>query len=811
MKTAYGISALTMAGLASLTPAAALAQDTAADIPDVEVPTVVLEVISDQAGPVQADSELDLANIVLSAAKGITTVQEAPAIVTVITSDEIQERQFTGIEAILDTVPGFYRSSVLNGQFPLALVRGQAQASQLLHDTISLFDPFVNAPTTSRVLPVELIKRVEMITGPGGVLWGSNSLMGILNVITKDADDVDGVEFGTTLGHGDGDRRVLHSYAMAGASGLLGGKVKLFAHGSFETFQGAKHDMPMLLLHQSSPQPNAPNLFGPMLSSEQQQSYIFNLNAKVTVGKLQFRVSFPFGERRNPIGLSGNPVRPEFPNDDECPVGSRDYANCLDPDRKGRDHQVDYWDRYAVAEYRTRFSKDRAGLSAKAYIVQFVRKFAPLQILAPSAFTVDFGTGPVMRSVPGGLGFIVDSTSYRAGASIDGDAEVSRKLRVLYGAESFAEWKPVNTERSRQGEGTESTFSSPYDLNASVPVLCPRIYNAEAGAAVVLPGCPLTFAFPATRTVFGAYLNPQYRPNKRVTFDLGARVQVAPEQLGKLSYPLNTTVGGTVVWNFIPNWHLKVNFAQGFRPPVFNNTTGNGTSVQIGGNPNLKVETSDASQVEVNARIFKGDRRIRELSFRIDGSYTRLQNLIQINSGTYQNTGERALVSGEFLGKLYIQGGHRMELGYTYLFGTTSDRGRLRALPEHWFNLGAVFNIVDDKLTGTTNLRVAGAAEDPNRFVEYRDLMVDERGGIQNPRIVRATDLVYDRLPPSADLSLGMTWFPSPKLSIRGTVYNALNAHYYQPDAFFDYEPRLEYMPNPYEKIRGYVSATYQY
>ena len=42
MKTAYGISALTMAGLASLTPAAALAQDTAADIPDVEVINEIL-------------------------------------------------------------------------------------------------------------------------------------------------------------------------------------------------------------------------------------------------------------------------------------------------------------------------------------------------------------------------------------------------------------------------------------------------------------------------------------------------------------------------------------------------------------------------------------------------------------------------------------------------------------------------------------------------------------------------------------------------------------------------------------------------
>ena len=78
-----------------------------------------------------------------------------------------------------------------------------------------------------------------MITGPGGVLWGSNSLLGILNVITKDAEDVDGVEVG-------GPRRRRPRRSPDGARvrdgrrqpSSLGGKLKLFAHGSVETYQG---------------------------------------------------------------------------------------------------------------------------------------------------------------------------------------------------------------------------------------------------------------------------------------------------------------------------------------------------------------------------------------------------------------------------------------------------------------------------------------------------------------------------------------------------------------------------------------------
>ena len=70
---------------------------------------------------------------------------------------------------------------------------------------------------------------------------------------------------------------------------------------------------------------------------------------------------------------------------------------------------------------------------------------------------------------------------------------------------------------------------------------------------------------------------------------------------------------------------------------------------------------------------------------------------------------------------------------------------------------------------------------------------------------------MLDRLPPIAELTVGVQFQPTPKLSIRATVYDALFAHEYQPDPFFDYEPHLEYLPNPYEGFRAYLSASYQY
>lgn len=765
-----------------------------ADVNDVEVPVVVIEPV-DQTAPVD-DAALDLANIVQSAAKGITTVQEAPAIVTVVTADEIRERQFASLRELYDTVPGWGHVGLYHGTFDTPLVRGQVQAVQYLHDGVSLFDPFVNVPAT-RAMPIELVKRVEMITGPGGVLWGSNSLLGILNVATKDAEDVDGVEVGAQLGDGRGDRLSARAYVMAGRSDLMGGRLKLFAHANVASYEGPEQRFPLLLFHGALPQPNSLNTYGPLTDTDQARSMVTSLFAKLTIGKLQLRVSAPFGAMYNPAGLSGNPNRGTLPDDVRCPSGINDPA-CADPLGTSRKNREDVFDRYAVAEYRTRVADEKAGITARAYAIQFKRGFSPLQVLAPTP-----------GALQGGLAFQADLTNYRAGTALDGDIEVSRTFRVQYGAEGFYEWKPDNVTRSRQGAGTESEIPAPYNLN-NLPLLCPRIFDPEQMRSVPVVNCPLTFAFDANRTVLGAYVNPQFRPTKKLIFDLGGRVQVAPEQLGLVNYPVNTTVAGSFVWNFIPNWHLKLNYAQGFRPPVFNNTTSNGEGVQIGGNPKLTVETSDAAQAEVNARIWKGDRRIRELSFRIDASYTRVNSLIQVSSGNYGNSGDRGIASVEFLGNLFVQGGHRIELGYTYLRADTSDKGRLRSLPEHWFDLASVFAVVPDRLTATTRLKVTGAAEDPNRLVEYRGLAFDPLGEPASIN-VNATDLVLDRIPPIADLSVGVTYTPTKRLAIRAVAYNVLLAHAYQSDAFFDYEPHLEYLPNPAEGFRAYLSALFQY
>src|SRR4051812_14138856 len=179
--------------LHSFVVAASLLAASSALAQDVALPEPVAQPSTQKAGEgepeiaLDVDREIDLANVVTSAAKGVTTVQEAPAIITVITADEIKARGFRFIQDAFATVPGWMNSFALGNQVPSApMVRGVPQSALLLKDGVSMFDPFGNVPQWMYVVPMEAVKRLEIVTGPGGVLWGANSFMGVLNVIMKD-------------------------------------------------------------------------------------------------------------------------------------------------------------------------------------------------------------------------------------------------------------------------------------------------------------------------------------------------------------------------------------------------------------------------------------------------------------------------------------------------------------------------------------------------------------------------------------------------------------------------------------------------
>jgi len=142
---------------------------------------------------------------IVTASKFEQKATEAPASTTVITSEDIKRYGYRTLGDALRSVPGFYVSYDRNYQFLgargvnlgdynsriLLLVDGHRINSDLTDGA------FID---TAFILDVDLIDRIEIVRGPGSVLYGDNAFFGVINVITRRANQVNGAEVSGSYG-----------------------------------------------------------------------------------------------------------------------------------------------------------------------------------------------------------------------------------------------------------------------------------------------------------------------------------------------------------------------------------------------------------------------------------------------------------------------------------------------------------------------------------------------------------------------------------------------------------------------------------
>ncbi|NUO07582.1 MAG: TonB-dependent receptor [Candidatus Brocadia sp.] len=135
-----------------------------------------------------------------------TPVNKAPSIVTVITDEEIKSLGYRTFVEILRTVPGFEILKEAGTGVVEPAVRGIASASKV---KVMLNGHTVNTTATGSAFgrfddfPVENIKKLEIIRGPGSAMYGENAFSAVINIITKDAADIDGVRISSGYGSFD--------------------------------------------------------------------------------------------------------------------------------------------------------------------------------------------------------------------------------------------------------------------------------------------------------------------------------------------------------------------------------------------------------------------------------------------------------------------------------------------------------------------------------------------------------------------------------------------------------------------------------
>ena len=134
----------------------------------------------------------------VSIATGFEEVlSRAPAVASVITSKQIKAMGARTLDDILVSVPGVHVGISPSRFTPIYTIRGihtpsSAQVLVLINN-VPITQLFKGDRGDFSAIPASTIKQVEVIRGPGSAIYGADAFSGVINVITKTADSVDGL------------------------------------------------------------------------------------------------------------------------------------------------------------------------------------------------------------------------------------------------------------------------------------------------------------------------------------------------------------------------------------------------------------------------------------------------------------------------------------------------------------------------------------------------------------------------------------------------------------------------------------------
>ncbi|MDQ6952974.1 MAG: TonB-dependent receptor [Mariprofundaceae bacterium] len=127
---------------------------------------------------------------VKSASRIKETISEAPAVVNIITARQIRTLGARNLMDVLVTIPGFTEIQDTNEK----VVAGRGVFATTTHKFLLLRDGHrLNEPMFEEIMPANAIsltsiKRIEVLRGPGASLYGNAAFLGVINIITLDAN-----------------------------------------------------------------------------------------------------------------------------------------------------------------------------------------------------------------------------------------------------------------------------------------------------------------------------------------------------------------------------------------------------------------------------------------------------------------------------------------------------------------------------------------------------------------------------------------------------------------------------------------------
>lgn len=159
---------------------------------------------------------------VVTASKKAESVYDAPGILSVVTRDEIDKFGARTLRDVLQRMPGVYVTGSYLWPQNMVAVRGDLP-THINNHTLILMNgrPMRESNaggfnfTVLNDFPLDMVERIELVRGPGSALYGTNAYTGVVNIITKVAEE-SSLSLSTQAGS--------HEYVKGGIAGGFAGE-----------------------------------------------------------------------------------------------------------------------------------------------------------------------------------------------------------------------------------------------------------------------------------------------------------------------------------------------------------------------------------------------------------------------------------------------------------------------------------------------------------------------------------------------------------------------------------------------------------
>jgi outer membrane receptor protein involved in Fe transport len=200
-----------------------------------------------QAAPAAAADEDAVREVVVTGSRIQNPGQTSPTPLTVLSEEQFKQTTPSSVDDIISQLPAFRSSSGPNqvqrntGSVStaqsLANLRGLgAQRTLMLIDGQRSVPTNAQGTTSTSIIPVELINRVEVVTGGASAAYGSDAVAGVANFVLKDR--IEGFQGSVYTGRSQRNDNEEIGVGVAGGFSLLDDRLHVILGGDYNDNKG---------------------------------------------------------------------------------------------------------------------------------------------------------------------------------------------------------------------------------------------------------------------------------------------------------------------------------------------------------------------------------------------------------------------------------------------------------------------------------------------------------------------------------------------------------------------------------------------